>query len=287
MTVIFYDDADARIRLLAARMRWNEREAAGCMRFLWGDSQAVGLCQARRSDILFWCKETDEGVGDRLIEALQDPAIRFIKKTGADLYEILGNKARIAQREAFKKQRTKASHKRWGISDSDSDMDSEPDADSKSDSNPVRISGSDPVVLCSVVECCEEDIAEGSDDPSDPPKKPGKAKKAKPAKTGEKSPSAIVFDAYAEEIKKRYGHEPPRGPKGYGQAKHLVTQFGAETAEALVRFYVRNNDPWYAKMRHALGQCVKSAETVYSLMQAAGAAKAIPVFTEANLDDLD
>lgn len=113
MPVLIFDDAEPRVRALAAKMGWDERMAWGCVRCLWADSQNIGVWEASGDEILAWCRETDPGARQRLLEALQHRTIRFIEPTANGLFVIRGSKLHIMRKDAVSHQRKNAAEQRW------------------------------------------------------------------------------------------------------------------------------------------------------------------------------
>lgn len=275
MPVIFRDDADARIRLLAAKMGWDERTAAGCMKFLWQDSQAVGLWKASREEILFWCREHDAAQGTRLIAALLDNAIHFIKPAGHSQYEITGNRVEIKKIDALRKQRIKAAEKRWGIEDDGC----EPHSDSQCEGDAGRNAGGSANAM-----------------PLPLPAQPSPAQQERDT-SGFDHEMAKRWVTFAKEVM------PKLRPNldDYAKAIRLLREKDGLTEQDVeaVFAYVRDDPFWRtnavspAALRNkSKNNGLKKIENVMLSMQQRGKApakpaKVIPVFTEADLDALD
>ncbi len=107
--------AEPRVRLLAAKMGWSFNEALGAMMSLWGDSQAAGLAEGTREEIIFWTRAEDRGGWDLLFEALQARAIKFISPSETPgMWKIHGNTDEIDKVSKIKKARSDAAKVRWG-----------------------------------------------------------------------------------------------------------------------------------------------------------------------------
>jgi hypothetical protein len=76
-----------------------------------------------------------------------------------------------------------------------------------------------------------------------------------------RSPSAEVWDAYADAFVIRYKRLPVRNAMVNGQLAQLVARVGAGDAKELVRFYVlRANDSYYTRNYHSIGALLHGCE---------------------------
>jgi hypothetical protein len=91
------------------------------------------------------------------------------------------------------------------------------------------------------------------------------------------SPVAKAFQTYAAGIKAKYGADYPASAKANGQLSQVVGRIGAEPTAAVIGFYLTHRDPFYGKVKHALGYLVRDCERLWMEFQVAtgdrGAAK--------------
>lgn len=280
MPVMVREDAWPRMRALAAKMGWDERTAIGCIVSLWTESQALGLHEGSREEILFWCKEPtyagrNADASDKLISVLQDRAVRFISPASNGAFKIHGNREEIKRIEERREQHRNAANVRWKRKKSGmraqcermekNDASAMPKQD-KTKQDKTRQDKTEPSSL----------YAGHSDEPNAPaslfpeapslsPLKPRRKPKADPAPT---TAAGQVWLAYRDAYQSAYGQEPVRNAKVNAQCSQLVARLGAEGALAVVRFYLSHQGRFYVQTCHALGPCLKDAEALHTQMLA-------------------
>lgn len=85
------------------------------------------------------------------------------------------------------------------------------------------------------------------------------------AKPGAKpKATTMVFRAYSEAFKGRYGVEPVRNSATNAKIVQFVRRIGEEDALEVAKFYVRYNDAFYIKCMHPIGLMLKDAETLHA-----------------------
>lgn len=88
---------------------------------------------------------------------------------------------------------------------------------------------------------------------------------AKSSKAGAKpKATTLVWRAYAEAFRDRYGVEPLRNSTTNSQIKHFVRRIGEDEAAEVARFYVGYNETFYLKCMHPVGLMLKDAETLHA-----------------------
>lgn len=92
-----------------------------------------------------------------------------------------------------------------------------------------------------------------------------------PLQQGQKPSSAPVttpvWQAYADEYRKRYGVDPIRNQTVNGQLAQFVKRVGQEAAPQIARFYVSLDESFYCKGRHTVGLMLKDAEKLAPMWQ--------------------
>lgn len=71
-----------------------------------------------------------------------------------------------------------------------------------------------------------------------------------------------LWSAWLDAYRERYGVDYPRSAKVNSQLTQLKKLLGSD-AEGVIRFYLKANDAWLLKTKHALGNLVKSAEAFH------------------------
>lgn len=84
-----------RVQRFADLMGWDAQQAAGCLTFLWHDSQAAMETSGTEEDIVFWSRTRDPEKQKLLIAALSDKRAHFIEKVSDGAWKIRGNKEQI------------------------------------------------------------------------------------------------------------------------------------------------------------------------------------------------
>lgn len=107
------DDAFPRIEALGILMRWDEAKPLKVMADLWRSSQKLLMVEASREEIAIWTKVFDDGELDRMIELMQRPSVRFLKRKNETTFEIVGNKKQVSAAKKLKKKNTDAAKSRW------------------------------------------------------------------------------------------------------------------------------------------------------------------------------
>lgn len=120
------------LKAIQDHMRWNEREALGCLALLWQGSQNRKIAFATSRQIGQWAR-TDSAETTKLIAILADELVGLIKKIDDDHYEIIGNTKQIAKITALKtsgKKGGKKTREKWrnGKPSNNQTQDAEPNA---------------------------------------------------------------------------------------------------------------------------------------------------------------
>lgn len=76
-----------------------------------------------------------------------------------------------------------------------------------------------------------------------------------------------IWDAYANEYRKRYGVEPLDGAKVRSQMANLLKKVPATDAPKLAQFFVRHSDQFYVRNKHPFDFCLRDAQRLYVEMQ--------------------
>jgi hypothetical protein len=76
-----------------------------------------------------------------------------------------------------------------------------------------------------------------------------------------------VWSAYSLAYRLRYGIEPKRNATTSAQCSQLVKRLGVKDAIEVVRFYLSHGKSWYVQNSHAIGNCLKDAEALYTQMR--------------------
>lgn len=249
MAVVIRDDAWPRIRALAAKMGWHERHALGLVIILWRESQALGLHEGTREQILFWCHSFN-GVeaGDELLAALSDPCVRLISPRKNSNYEIHGNKSDIKKVKGIRKQRIDAANKRWKKEKKKSPRRCEPHCKDHAFAMPQLNS------------TAEQKTAADSGE-SAPPNLPVEIFPREPV-------GSDVWSAYRAAYFAAYGVEPVRNAKANTLCKQLVQRLGGDGAVSVVKFFLTHRQAYYVTRLHPLSACVADAEALHTQMLA-------------------
>jgi hypothetical protein len=93
---------------------------------------------------------------------------------------------------------------------------------------------------------------------------PEDIKKRSSKKTNEKSKGSIVWDAYSEAYKHRYGAEPVRNAKANSLCARLCALLPAEDAPAVASHYLTTRANPYAQSGHCLDLLVRDAQKIYT-----------------------
>jgi hypothetical protein len=80
------------------------------------------------------------------------------------------------------------------------------------------------------------------------------------------SGGVLVWNAYRESFKARYGVEPVRNAKVNGQCSQIHKRLGADAVE-VVKFYLSHNDGYYLRNQHPLGGLLTGAEGLHAQWQ--------------------
>lgn len=249
MAVVIRDDAWPRIRAFAAKMGWPERAALGMVVMLWRESQALGLHEGTREQILFWCHAFHETEHcDELLAALSDPCVRLISPRKNSNYEIHGNKGDIRKVEAIRKQRVEAANKRWKTEKRKSPRRCEP----QSKSNAFAM----PILNYTENEKTAADSGES-------------APRLLPVEIVPREPvGSDVWSAYRAAYFAAYGVEPVRNAKANTLCKQLVQRLGGDGAVSVVKFFLTHRQAYYVTRLHPLSACVADAEALHTQMLA-------------------
>ena len=97
--------------------------------------------------------------------------------------------------------------------------------------------------------------------PVQEPPKP--SKKKDPQATEE---NRLIWNAFFDAYRERYGIEPVRNLTVNSQVSALRKKLGTEEAIKVVRFYLTHNDSYFLKNTHTFGHCLSSAETLRTQM---------------------
>lgn len=76
-----------------------------------------------------------------------------------------------------------------------------------------------------------------------------------------------VWDAYADEYRKRYGVQPIRNRTVNGQLAQFVQRVGQQDAPDIARFFVTLDERFYCQGRHTVGQMLSDAEKLAPMWQ--------------------
>jgi hypothetical protein len=79
----------------------------------------------------------------------------------------------------------------------------------------------------------------------------------------EKNLNRTIWQSYFDAYTLRYGVEPVRNGRINAQVSQLGKRLGADAVE-VVKFYLTHNDGFYLKNSHAIGLCLKDAESLHS-----------------------
>lgn len=80
------------------------------------------------------------------------------------------------------------------------------------------------------------------------------------------SGGVLVWNAYREAFRARYGVEPVRNAKVNGQCAQIYKRLGADAVE-VVKFYLSHNDGYYLRNQHPLGGLLTGAEGLHTQWQ--------------------
>lgn len=83
----------------------------------------------------------------------------------------------------------------------------------------------------------------------------------RPKKKAGNPETAKVWEAYCAAYLARYKTEPVRNATVNNQIKQIVARLGAEAPE-VIDFYVRHNASFYVRTGHAVGACLRDAESL-------------------------
>ena len=100
-------------------MKWDERQALGCLAFLWHDSQELEKSYATVTEIEVWCRCKSEREAERLTQALVMAGYLIPSETGS--FYIKGNKEQIESLRSHRKRAKaggEATRKKWENADS-------------------------------------------------------------------------------------------------------------------------------------------------------------------------
>lgn len=79
----------------------------------------------------------------------------------------------------------------------------------------------------------------------------------------EKEANKILWSAYFEAYKKRYNVEPVRNASVNAKISQLAKRLGAD-AIPVVEFFLQHNGAFYLQQTHAIGLCLKDAESLHT-----------------------
>ena len=82
----------------------------------------------------------------------------------------------------------------------------------------------------------------------------------------EKDANKNLWGAYFEAYKKRYGVEPVRNASVNAKISQLAKRLGAD-AVPVVEFFLQHNGAFYLQQTHAIGLCLKDAESLHTQWQ--------------------
>lgn len=94
-----------------------------------------------------------------------------------------------------------------------------------------------------------------------------------PPNSAQIAPATRVWLRYSTAFKLRYGAFPPRNARANGLLTHLLKLIPVAEAPDVAEFYVKTDDPLYARANHPLQLLVRDAEKL-SVMAATGRVKA-------------
>jgi hypothetical protein len=86
-------------------------------------------------------------------------------------------------------------------------------------------------------------------------KRPAKRRAAKPKTDGSR-----VWEAYADEYRRRYRCDPVRDARANTVCANLVRALGASEAPEIARWYVGSNDSWFVRRKHPVGDLMQNAQ---------------------------
>jgi hypothetical protein len=86
-------------------------------------------------------------------------------------------------------------------------------------------------------------------------KPPAKRRTAKPKTDGSR-----VWEAYADEYRRRYRCDPVRDARANTVCANLVKALGASEAPEIARWYVGSNDSWFVRRKHPIGDLLSNAQ---------------------------
>ena len=94
------------------------------------------------------------------------------------------------------------------------------------------------------------------------------ARKPRPPKVIDESKelNRMIWNAYNDSYLERYRKEPVRNGMVNGQIMRLAQRLGAAAVD-VVKFYLHHDDSFYVKNCHALGLCLKDAESLHTQLQ--------------------
>ncbi len=87
----------AELRVLMREMKWNQREALGCLVLLWNGSQNRKLTRVTAKMIGEWCLLDTQEECVRLVEALCIETVGFVKRKSLTTFEIVGNRKQVTK----------------------------------------------------------------------------------------------------------------------------------------------------------------------------------------------
>ena len=73
-----------------------------------------------------------------------------------------------------------------------------------------------------------------------------------------------TWQVYSEAFFSRYKTKPLRNAMVNGQIKNLIGRVGKDIAPPLAKFYLTQNDAWYLKNTHSMGDLLRDAEKLYA-----------------------
>jgi hypothetical protein len=86
------------------------------------------------------------------------------------------------------------------------------------------------------------------------------AAKRRTTKPKPKTDGSKVWEAYANEYRRRYQCDPVRDAKANTICANLVKALGASEAPEIARWYVGSNDSWFVRRKHPLGDLLANAQ---------------------------
>jgi hypothetical protein len=92
-------------------------------------------------------------------------------------------------------------------------------------------------------------------------------KKPASLKNNQPTDGSLIWNAYSAAYRQRYGIEPKRNATTSAQCSQLVKRLGVKDAIEVVRFYLSHGKSWYVQNSHAIGNCLKDAEALYTQMR--------------------